>query len=70
MSYRLKSLPPSAFLEVEVVRPLVVHPEIAQVAATLPNAPRRVVELDRSYQMEILDHPDLEPLRASWGGTE
>jgi hypothetical protein len=31
---------------------------------------RRAVDLDRSYQMEILDHPDLEPLRASWGWTE
>jgi len=27
---------------------------------------RRAVDLDRSYQMRVLDHPDLEPLRASW----
>jgi hypothetical protein len=27
---------------------------------------RRAVDLDRSYQMQVLDHPDLEPLRASW----
>jgi tetratricopeptide (TPR) repeat protein len=31
---------------------------------------RRAVDLDRSYQMQVLDHPDLEPLRASWSGTE
>jgi hypothetical protein len=27
---------------------------------------RRAVDLDRSFQMRVLDHPDLEPLRASW----
>ncbi len=27
---------------------------------------RRAVDLDRSYQMRVLDHPDLEALRASW----
>jgi tetratricopeptide (TPR) repeat protein len=27
---------------------------------------RRAVDLDRSYQMRVLDDPDLEPLRASW----
>jgi hypothetical protein len=27
---------------------------------------RRAVDLDRSYQMRVLDHPDLAPLRASW----
>lgn len=31
---------------------------------------QRAVQLDRAYQMRVLDHPDLEPLRASWGGTE
>jgi tetratricopeptide (TPR) repeat protein len=31
---------------------------------------RRAVELDRSYQMRVLDHPDLAPLRDSWCGTE
>lgn len=31
---------------------------------------RRAVELDRGYQKRVLDHPDLEPLRASWSGTE
>lgn len=27
---------------------------------------RRAVDLDQSFQMRVLDHPDLEPLRASW----
>jgi hypothetical protein len=31
---------------------------------------RRAVELDRSFQMRVLDHPDLEPLRDSWCGTK
>jgi tetratricopeptide (TPR) repeat protein len=31
---------------------------------------RRAVDLDRSFQMQVLDHPDLEPLRASWSGTK
>jgi hypothetical protein len=31
---------------------------------------RRAVELDRGYQMQVLDHPDLEPLRGSWSRTE
>ncbi len=31
---------------------------------------RHAVDLDRSYQMQVLDHPDLEPLRDSWSGIE
>lgn len=31
---------------------------------------RRAVDLDKSFQMQVLDHPDLEPLRASWLETE
>lgn len=31
---------------------------------------RRAVDLDRSYQMRVLDDPDLEPLRASWSGEK
>jgi tetratricopeptide (TPR) repeat protein len=31
---------------------------------------RRAVDLDRSYQMRVLDDPDLEPLRASWCGEK
>ena len=30
---------------------------------------RRAVDLDRSYQMQVLDHPDLAQLRDSWCGT-
>jgi tetratricopeptide (TPR) repeat protein len=31
---------------------------------------RRAVDLDRSFQMRVLDDPDLEPLRASWCAEE
>ncbi len=31
---------------------------------------RRAVDLDRSYQMRVLDDPDLEALRASWSAEE
>lgn len=31
---------------------------------------RRAVDLDKSYQMRVLDHPDLEPLRSSWCGMD
>ena len=31
---------------------------------------RRAVDLDKCFQMQVLDHPDLEPLRASWSRTE
>jgi hypothetical protein len=31
---------------------------------------RRAVDLDRSFQTRVLDHPDLEPLRASWCGEK
>jgi len=31
---------------------------------------RRAVDLDRGYQMRVLDDPDLEPLRASWCGEK
>ena len=27
---------------------------------------RRAVDLDKCFQMQVLDHPDLAPLRASW----
>jgi hypothetical protein len=46
-----------------------LHCQTGDLARTAECA-RRAVELDRSYQMEVLDHPDLEPLRASWSGTE
>ena len=46
-----------------------LHCQAGDLARTAECA-RRAVELDRSYQMQVLDHPDLEPLRASWSGTE
>jgi hypothetical protein len=46
-----------------------LHCQLGDVIRTA-ECTRRAVELDRSYQMRVLDHPDLAPPRDSWCGTE
>lgn len=44
-----------------------IHCQLGDLDRTA-DCTRRAVDLDRSYQMRVLDHPDLEALRASWCG--
>jgi hypothetical protein len=46
-----------------------LHCELGDLELTAECSPR-AVDLDRSFQIKVLDHPDLAPLRASWFGTE
>jgi len=42
-----------------------LHCQAGDLART-SECTRRAVDLDRSYQMQVLEHPDLKPLRESW----
>ncbi len=46
-----------------------LHCQIGDLKKTA-ECTRRAVDLDRSYQMRVLDDPDLEALRASWSAEE
>ena len=48
---------------------LCLHCELGDLERTA-ECTRRAVDIDRRFQIKVLDHPDLAPLRASWFGTE
>ena len=48
---------------------LCLHCELGDLERTA-ECTRRAVDLDRRFQIKVLDRPDLAPLRASWFGTE